>query len=75
MLMEQLGKILIFTGILLVVAGIIIYFAGDKAGWIGRLPGDIRIVKENVRFYFPVTTMILFSVILSVIVYIIRKLF
>ena len=73
--MEQLGKILIITGILMVVAGLILYFAGDKLGWIGRLPGDIRIVKENVRFYFPVTTMILLSIILSVIIYIIRKLF
>ena len=71
--MEQTGKILIFAGIILVIAGIIIYFAGDKLSWLGHLPGDIRIVKENVRFYFPITTMIIISVVLSVIVYIIRK--
>jgi hypothetical protein len=72
---NQLGKILIITGIILVIAGLIIYFAGDKLGWIGRLPGDIRIEKENTRFYFPVTTMILLSVLLSVILWVIRKIF
>lgn len=71
--MEQLGKILIFCGIILVIAGLIIYFAGDKLSWLGHLPGDIRIVKENVRFYFPITTMIIISVVLSLILYIIRK--
>lgn len=73
--MNQLGKILIIAGIILVVAGIIIYFAGDRLNWIGRLPGDIRIEKENTRIYFPITTMILLSVLLSLIMWIIRKLF
>jgi uncharacterized membrane protein len=72
---NQLGKILIITGIILVIAGLIIYFAGDKLGWRGRLPGDIRIEKENTRLYFPVTTMILLSVLLSVILWVIRKIF
>lgn len=73
--MHNLGKILIVTGIILIIAGIIIYFAGDRLGWLGRLPGDIRIEKENVRFYFPITTMILLSVILSIILHVIRKIF
>jgi H+/Cl- antiporter ClcA len=73
--MNQLGKILIITGIILVIAGLIIYFAGDKLSWIGRLPGDIRIEKENSRIYFPITTMILMSVLLSVIMWIIRRFF
>jgi len=73
--MEQTGKVLIFAGIILIIAGVIIYFAGDKFGWLGHLPGDIRIVKENVRFYFPVTTMIIISVVLTLIIYLIRKLF
>jgi Protein of unknown function (DUF2905) len=72
--MPHPGKILIIIGIIIIIAGIIVYFAGDKLGWIGHLPGDIRIVKENVRFYFPVTTMILLSVVLSVIIWLIRKL-
>lgn len=71
--MEQLGKILIISGIILVVAGLIIFFAGNKLNWLGHLPGDIRIVRENVRIYIPVTTMIILSILLSVILYLIRK--
>ncbi|WP_369691205.1 DUF2905 domain-containing protein [Paludibacter jiangxiensis] len=68
-----MGKILIIAGILIVIAGVVVYFAGDKLSWLGRLPGDIRIEKENVRFYFPITTMILVSVVLSAIIAIIKK--
>ncbi len=73
--MSQLGKILIITGIILIIAGLIIYFAGGKLGWIGHLPGDIRIERENTKFYFPITTMIIFSALISLILWIIRKLF
>jgi cytochrome b subunit of formate dehydrogenase len=73
--MQQTGKILIVAGIILVIAGLVIYFAGNKLNWLGHLPGDIRIEKENVRFYFPITTMILVSAVLSLILYLIRKLF
>jgi hypothetical protein len=73
--MPHLGKILVFAGIILIIAGLIVYFAGDKLGWIGHLPGDLRVEKENMRFYFPITTMILFSLVLSVVVWIIKKIF
>ena len=72
--MPHLGKILIIAGLLLVLAGLLVWFAGDKLTWIGHLPGDIRIEKENFRFYFPITTMILLSVILTLILWIVRKL-
>lgn len=52
-----------------------IYLAGDKLGWIGRLPGDIRVEKENVRFYFPITSMLLLSAVLSFLIWLFRKLF
>jgi len=68
------GKLLVAIGIILVIAGIVIYFFHDKLGWIGRLPGDIRIERENFRFYFPVTTMILLSLVLSFIIWLFRKL-
>jgi uncharacterized membrane protein len=74
-LMEQVGKTLIIIGIILVIAGLIIYFAGNKLSWLGHLPGDIKIVKENVRIFIPVTTMILISLLLSLILYLIRKFF
>ena len=73
--MQQAGKVLIIAGIIFIIAGVIVYFAGNKFGWIGNLPGDIRIEKENVKIYIPVTTMILVSVLLSLIIYLIRKLF
>jgi uncharacterized protein HemY len=72
--MPHLGKILVIIGLLLVVAGLVVWFTGDKLSWIGHLPGDIRIEKENFRFYFPITTMIIISVVLTVILWIVRKL-
>jgi len=71
----QLGKYIILAGLAIVVVGIIIYFFSDKLNWIGRLPGDIRVEKDNFRFYFPVTTMILASILLTIIVQIIKRIF
>ena len=73
--MQQTGKFLIIAGVVLIAAGVIVYFAGDKMGWLGRLPGDIRVEKENVRFYFPITTMLLVSAVLSFLLWLLRKLF
>jgi hypothetical protein len=73
--MENIGKILIVAGMILVIAGLIVYFAGNKLSWFGHLPGDINIVRENVRIFIPVTTMILISVVFSLIMYLIRKFF
>ena len=72
--MPQLGKIIIILAIILLIIGIIIYFAGNKLSWFGNLPGDIKIVRDNFRFYFPITTMILLSLLLSGILWVIRKL-
>ncbi len=71
----ETGKWIILTGLCIVIIGIIVYFFHNKLNWIGHLPGDIRVEKENFRFYFPVTTMILFSLVLSLLVYIIRRMF
>ncbi|HEU0110123.1 MAG TPA: DUF2905 domain-containing protein [Flavisolibacter sp.] len=67
------GKYIIAFGVIIVIIGVIIYFFGDKLHWLGRLPGDIRIEKENSRFYFPITTMILFSLVLTVLINLIKK--
>jgi hypothetical protein len=71
--MQHIGKILIIIGIIIVITGLILYFAGNKPGWLGHLPGDIRIERENFRFYFPITTMIVLSAVLTLILWIIRK--
>ncbi|RYF84733.1 MAG: DUF2905 domain-containing protein [Chitinophagaceae bacterium] len=70
---QQTGKYIIVFGVIVILIGAAVYFFGDKLHWIGRLPGDIRIERENFRFYFPITTMILFSVLLTVIVNLIRR--
>jgi hypothetical protein len=61
------------VGVFIVCAGVIIYFFHDKLHWIGRLPGDIRVEKENFRFYFPIATMIIFSLIITMVITIIKK--
>ena len=72
---SETGKWIITIGALLVLAGVVIYFFHDKLNWIGRLPGDIRIEKDNFRFYFPITTMIIFSVVFSLIMQLIKRIF
>lgn len=63
---QEIGKYLVLIGLLLFVAGVIIYYGGEKLNWIGNLPGDIRIQGENYRVYFPITSLILFSLLINV---------
>jgi len=67
------GKYIIVFGLFIVLAGIIIYFFHDKLTWIGRLPGDIRVERPNVRFYFPLATMLLLSLLLTLIINIVKR--
>ena len=62
-----MGKILILVGIVLVIAGSILEFAPNVP--LGRLPGDIRIERENFSFYFPITTCVLISLVLMLLGY------
>jgi Protein of unknown function (DUF2905) len=72
---SETGKWVIGIGVVIILVGIVIYFFHDKLNWIGRLPGDIRIEKDNFRFYFPITTMILISLLGTFIIWLIRKFF
>ena len=72
---SETGKWIIGIGAIMIAVGIIIYFFHDKLNWIGRLPGDIRIERENFRFYFPIVTMILLSLVGTLILWLIRKFF
>ena len=74
--MEQnTAKYIILAGLAIVVIGILFYFLGDKLKWIGNLPGDIKIDNENTKIYFPITTMILVSVVGSLLLNLIRRFF
>jgi hypothetical protein len=70
--LNQIGKILIFLGAFFLLLGLGFLFFG-KVPWIGKLPGDIVIEKKNFTFYFPITTGILFSLLLSLILWIMSR--
>ncbi|HEX8959959.1 MAG TPA: DUF2905 domain-containing protein [Geobacteraceae bacterium] len=70
--MADLGKWLIILGLLIAACGVIITLAG-RIPWLGRLPGDIFIKRENFSFYFPLATCILISAIVSFILWLLRK--
>jgi Protein of unknown function (DUF2905) len=70
--MGGIGKTLIFLGLLLVVVGVIFSLAG-KLPWLGHLPGDISLQRERYSFYFPITTCILVSIIVSLVLYFFRR--
>ncbi|MDF2961344.1 MAG: hypothetical protein K0S39_3079 [Paenibacillus sp.] len=69
--MNPIAKLLILGGIVMIVAGLL-WAVGGKYLNLGRLPGDITVEKENFKFYFPVVTCIIISVVLSLIMYVIR---
>lgn len=68
---KNIGFLIIIIGFLIALIGAVIYFAGGSFSWFGNLPGDIKIEGKNFNFYFPLTTMILVSVILNIIIRII----
>jgi len=70
--MVGLGKIYIYLGLVLVVIGVVLILAG-KLPWLGRLPGDISIERDNFSFYFPLATSILISIIISLVLYFLRR--
>ncbi len=67
------GLLLIGAGVALVVVGLLVLTGG--LSWFGRLPGDIRIERGNVRFYFPLVSMLLVSLALTLLLSIFRRLF
>jgi H+/Cl- antiporter ClcA len=71
--MDRLGKLIVIAGLVIVTVGIIIWLFGDKLRFLGRLPGDIRYSNDNVKVFFPITTMILISILLSIILWIVQK--
>jgi Protein of unknown function (DUF2905) len=75
MMNSETGKYIVIVGCGIVLIGIIVYLFHNKLHWIGHLPGDIRIERENFRFYFPIVTMFIFSALVSLIIKLIHKFF
>ncbi len=69
--MAQIGRMLVTLGIVLIIVGALIW--SGLGGWIGKLPGDIRIERGNGGFYFPIVTCIVISVVLSLIFSLFRR--
>ena len=72
--MENLGKIIVGLGLVLVFVGLAIWFFGGRLSWFGHLPGDISVERDNFRFYAPITSMIILSIVLSVLLTLISRL-
>jgi hypothetical protein len=65
------GPLLVVLGIALVLVGLIVWSGG--LAWFGRLPGDIRIERDSVRVYLPLVSMLVISLVLSLVMYLIRR--
>lgn len=70
--MAPFGRVLILAGLVLIAVGLLLMLSG-RIGWLGRLPGDIIIKRDNFTFYFPLATSILISIILSLLVWLFRR--
>jgi hypothetical protein len=69
----ELGRMLVVIGALLIAGGLLVMFAGRLPLRLGHLPGDIIIRGKNSSFYFPLATCILLSVLLSFILWLVRR--
>jgi hypothetical protein len=70
--MGEIAKVMILIGAVLILAGLVI-LVFPRLPFLGKLPGDILIKKDNVTFYFPLATSIVISVVISLILYFINK--
>lgn len=68
----DLGKLLFFAGLMLAAVGLVLW-TGWGRGWLGRLPGDIHLVRPNFAFHFPIVTCLLVSLLLSALLWLLRK--
>jgi hypothetical protein len=69
--MEHPAWLFVIVGALIAVIGLV-WLLGPSIPWLGKLPGDIAVERDKVRFYFPLTTCLLLSLLLSGIIWIVR---
>jgi hypothetical protein len=67
-----MGKFLIFTGLFLIVAGLLIQYV-SRIPMLGNLPGDMKFESKNFKLYFPLASSILVSLLISLIIFLINK--
>ena len=72
LLMNEIGKMLVITGLLLAAIGAILW-SGFGRGWLGRLPGDIHYTRGNFSFYFPIVTCLLASLALTIFFWLFKR--
>ena len=72
--MLNLGKVIVIVGVVLIALGLLLLLAGRTHLPIGRLPGDILYRRKNFSFYFPLTTSILLSIVLTLVFYFLSRL-
>lgn len=72
--LDMLGRLLLILGVILAVVGIILLLLG-RVPFLGRLPGDILIQRDNVTIWIPIATMLLLSVLLSLILFVVSLIF
>lgn len=70
---RTLGLLVILIGIVVVVVGLLVW--AGWLSWFGRLPGDVRVQRDNVKIFFPITSMILISLLLTLILNLLRRFF
>ena len=68
-----MGRLLIILGIVIVLIGLALQFAPWLVNWFGRLPGDINYETENTRVFIPLVSMLLISILLSLLLWLIRR--
>ena len=70
--MNELGKLLIVLGVVIVLAGVALVAVG-RVPWLGRLPGDINVEREGWSFHVPLATSLVLSAVLTLIFYLIGR--
>ncbi len=69
----EVGKALLFLGVLLVLLGLVLLYFPKPFSWFGHLPGDIRMERGGVRIYIPLTSALLLSLLLTLVLNLFRR--
>ena len=69
---QSLGRLLLLIGVIVAVCGVLLMLA-PKVPWLGRLPGDLVIERPGIHVYFPLTSCVVASIVISMVLWLIRK--